>query len=48
MSTNSPTSIAVLGGTGKEGGGLAFRWAAAGHTVAIGSRSVERAQACAD
>ncbi len=47
MSTVSPTTIAVLGGTGKEGGGLALRWAAAGHTVHIGSRSVERAQACA-
>lgn len=45
--TSAPTSIAVLGGTGKEGSGLALRWAAAGHALHIGSRSVERAQACA-
>jgi NADPH-dependent F420 reductase len=40
-------TIAVLGGTGKEGGGLAFRWAHAGHPVVIGSRSAERAEAAA-
>lgn len=39
--------IAVLGGTGKEGRGLALRWAAKGHEVIIGSRSLERAQATA-
>ncbi|HEX7973357.1 MAG TPA: NADPH-dependent F420 reductase, partial [Anaerolineales bacterium] len=38
-------SIAVLGGTGKEGKGLAYRWAKAGHRVLIGSRSPEKAQA---
>jgi NADPH-dependent F420 reductase len=37
------TTIAVLGGTGKEGSGLALRWAHAGHRVIIGSRSPERA-----
>ena len=36
-------TIAVLGGTGKEGSGLALRWAHAGHRVIIGSRSTERA-----
>ena len=36
-------SIAVLGGTGKEGKGLAYRWARAGYRVLIGSRSSERA-----
>jgi len=36
-------SIAVLGGTGKEGKGLAYRWARAGYKVLIGSRSSERA-----
>jgi len=36
-------SIAVLGGTGKEGKGLAFRWARAGYQVIIGSRSAEKA-----
>jgi NADPH-dependent F420 reductase len=40
--------IAVLGGTGKEGKGLAYRWAKAGLQVVIGSRSVEKAQAAAD
>ena len=36
-------TIAVLGGTGKEGKGLAYRWAKAGYMVLIGSRSSERA-----
>jgi NADPH-dependent F420 reductase len=37
--------IAVLGGTGKEGRGLALRWAKAGHDVALGSRDADRARA---
>jgi NADPH-dependent F420 reductase len=41
-------NIAVLGGTGAEGGGLAFRWAAAGHQVTIGSRDAAKATAAAD
>ena len=41
MSTEK--TIAVLGGTGKEGSGLALRWAHAGHRVIIGSRSPDRA-----
>jgi len=36
-------SVAVLGGTGKEGKGLAYRWARAGYHVLIGSRSEEKA-----
>lgn len=36
-------TIAVLGGTGKEGKGLAYRWAKAGYRVLIGSRHSERA-----
>jgi 8-hydroxy-5-deazaflavin:NADPH oxidoreductase len=36
--------IAVIGGTGKEGRGLAVRWAKAGHDVRIGSRDAERAR----
>jgi len=36
-------TIAVLGGTGKEGSGLALRWAKAGYSVIIGSRSADRA-----
>jgi len=35
--------IAILGGTGKEGSGLALRWARAGYPVIIGSRQVEKA-----
>ena len=35
--------IAVLGGTGKEGSGLAMRWALNGYRVIIGSRDAERA-----
>ena len=40
-------SIAVLGGTGKEGKGLAYRWARAGYHVLIGSRTEEKAVAAA-
>lgn len=40
-------SVAVLGGTGKEGKGLAYRWARAGYHVLIGSRSEEKAAAAA-
>jgi len=36
--------IAVLGGTGPEGLGLALRWAQAGETVIIGSRDLKRAE----
>jgi NADPH-dependent F420 reductase len=36
-------TIAVLGGTGREGKGLAYRWARAGYRVLIGSRSSEKA-----
>jgi NADPH-dependent F420 reductase len=47
MSEKSSTTIAVLGGTGKEGKGLAFRWAKAGYSIIIGSRGAEKAQAAA-
>jgi NADPH-dependent F420 reductase len=40
--------IAVLGGTGPEGFGLALRWAQAGETVIIGSRDAKRAQDAAE
>jgi NADPH-dependent F420 reductase len=36
--------IAIVGGTGNEGRGLAVRWSRAGHAVVIGSRNAERAQ----
>jgi NADPH-dependent F420 reductase len=42
--TEERPAIAVLGGTGSEGWGLALRWANAGYPVIIGSRSAERAQ----
>ncbi len=38
-------TVAVLGGTGKEGSGLAIRWALNGYRVIIGSRDGARAQA---
>jgi len=40
-------TIAVIGGTGAEGSGLAVRWAAAGYPVVIGSRSAEKAASAA-
>ncbi|MFC9089333.1 NADPH-dependent F420 reductase [Nocardiopsis dassonvillei] len=40
-------SVAVLGGTGDQGRGLARRLALAGHTVHLGSRSAERADKAA-
>ena len=42
-STTLP-SIAVLGGTGDQGQGLALRWSATGYHVTIGSRSLDRAK----
>jgi 8-hydroxy-5-deazaflavin:NADPH oxidoreductase len=41
--TAQTVTIAVLGGTGQEGGGLALRFAKAGHRVILGSRSAARA-----
>ena len=40
--------IAVLGGTGQEGGALALRWVRAGYRVIIGSRDNSKASAAAD
>jgi NADPH-dependent F420 reductase len=40
-------SIAIIGGTGSEGSGLALRWARAGETVVIGSRDPQRASEAA-
>jgi NADPH-dependent F420 reductase len=40
--------IAILGGTGNQGRGLALRWARAGQTILIGSRDEKRAQSAAD
>jgi len=41
-------SIAILGGTGKEGKGLAYRWARANYRVLIGSRTAEKAVTAAN
>ena len=40
--------IAILGGTGPAGTGVALRWARAGETVIIGSRDAQRAQETAE
>src|SRR5207253_5401913 len=44
----SMDSIAFIGGTGRQGLGLALRFAAAGAPVVIGSRVAERAAAAAE
>lgn len=44
---NLPT-LAILGGTGKEGPGLALRWASVGYRIIIGSRYAEKAQTTAE
>ena len=47
--TEQPRTIAILGGTGAEGSGLALRWAHAGHNVILGSRNPEKAgRVCAE
>ncbi|MGZ5119891.1 MAG: NADPH-dependent F420 reductase [Burkholderiales bacterium] len=40
-------TLAIIGGTGALGTGLAMRWAAAGYTVILGSRSRDKAEAAA-
>src|SRR5947199_9822455 len=37
-------NIAILGGTGKEGAGLAIRWALAGHAIISGPPDAARAR----
>lgn len=37
-------TIAILGGTGDLGTGLAIRWSKAGHRIIIGSRTLEKAR----
>ncbi len=41
---NTSETIAILGGTGDLGTGLAIRWSKAGHKIIIGSRTLEKAQ----
>jgi NADPH-dependent F420 reductase len=47
MTEVSTLVLAVLGGTGEQGRGLARRFALAGHEVIIGSRAAERAEQAA-
>ncbi|MBE0409814.1 MAG: NADPH-dependent F420 reductase [Anaerolineales bacterium] len=47
INKNLPT-IAILGGTGKIGPGLAMRWAKAGFPIIIGSRQESKAQKTAE
>ncbi|MDX2158630.1 MAG: NADPH-dependent F420 reductase [Hyphomicrobiaceae bacterium] len=46
MSDTKPT-IAVIGGTGDLGTGLARRWAKAGYALVIGSRTADKAESAA-
>ncbi len=48
MNDRMKRAIAVIGGTGPEGRGLALRWARAGETVIIGSRDAGRAEQTAE
>jgi NADPH-dependent F420 reductase len=48
MKARMSRTIAVIGGTGPAGTGLALRWARAGETVIIGSRDAARAQQTAE
>ncbi|MEU4567101.1 NADPH-dependent F420 reductase [Micromonospora sp. NPDC023956] len=43
----SGLTVGIIGGTGDQGRGLAYRFARAGQTVLIGSRSAERAEEAA-
>src|SRR6056297_2281593 len=45
MTTDTLPVLAILGGTGDLGTGLARRWAQAGYQVIIGSRTQEKAEA---
>jgi NADPH-dependent F420 reductase len=46
--TTTIHTIAIAGGTGKEGKGLAYRWAKAGYRMIIGSRVLDKALSAAD
>ncbi len=45
--SKDPTSIAILGGTGDLGGGLARQWSRAGYQILVGSRTLGKGQAAA-
>lgn len=46
--TDTRPTLAILGGAGDLGRGLAIRWLKAGYDVVVGSRSRERAEEAAD
>ena len=46
--TESLPTIAILGGTGALGAGLAMRWAKAGYSVTVGSRESAKAETAAE
>lgn len=48
MSDAQLGTIGILGGTGDQGRGLAYRWATAGLDVIVGSRDAQRARAAAE
>jgi len=48
MNARMSRAIAIIGGTGPAGTGLALRWARAGETIIIGSRDAARAQKTAE
>jgi NADPH-dependent F420 reductase len=48
MKAGVSRTIAIIGGTGPAGTGLALRWARAGETVVIGSRDASRAEQMAE
>lgn len=45
MVEHTLVTIGIVGGTGKEGSGLALRWARSGYRVVIGSRDAAKAEA---
>lgn len=45
--SDAKETIAILGGTGDLGGGLARQWSRAGYTIIIGSRTLEKGQQAA-
>jgi NADPH-dependent F420 reductase len=47
MNEHTSPTIAIVGGTGKEGRGLAYRWLRAGYRIVIGSRATDKASAAA-
>ena len=47
MSKNIKPALAILGGTGDLGTGLARRWVQAGYDVIIGSRALAKAEEAA-